>query len=253
MSTVMYKKEKKEKNRKKIGNKLEIIMIKCQKKECMMMSGKSKKITMVGMFCAVAYAAMALGRIPIVLFLKYDPKDVIIAIGGFLMGPVYAFLISTIVSFVEMMSVSDTGPIGCVMNIISSCSFACTAAVIYKKKHNMQGAAIGLLCGFVAMVIVMLLWNYYITPIYMGYPREAVKALLLPAFLPFNLIKGGINMAVVFLLYRPIVTALRKSNLIDNSYELENHSRGKRTGVIIAGGFILASCILGILLLKDIL
>jgi len=217
------------------------------------MFSKAKKITMVGMFCAVAYAAMVFGRVPVVLFLKYDPKDVIIAIGGFLMGPAYAFVISAIVSFVEMLSVSETGPIGCIMNIISSCSFACTAAFVYKKKHDMKGAVAGLLCGLVTMVVVMLLWNYYITPIYMGYPREAVKELLLPAFLPFNLIKGGINMAVTFLLYRPVVTALRKSNLIDASYDLEKHSSGKRAGAIMAGGFILASCILGILILKGIL
>lgn len=219
----------------------------------MVMSSKGKKITMVGMLCAVAYAAMVLGKVPVVLFLKYDPKDVIIAFGGFLMGPAYAFAISVTVSFVEMLSVSETGLIGCIMNIISSCSFACTAAFIYRKKHDMKGVTVGLLCGLVTMVVVMLFWNYYITPVYMGYPREAVKELLLPAFLPFNLIKGGINMAVTFLLYRPVVAALRKSNLIDASYVLEEHSVRKRAVAITAGGFILTSCILGILILKSIL
>ena len=35
-------------------------------------------------------------------FLKYEPKDVIIALGGFIFGPVEAFLISLAVSIVEM-------------------------------------------------------------------------------------------------------------------------------------------------------
>ena len=61
----------------------------------------------------------------------------------------------------------------------------------------------------------MMFWNYLIAPIYMGYPREAVAELLLPAFLPFNLIKGGINAAVTLLLYKPVVTVLRRSNLIE--------------------------------------
>ena len=44
-----------------------------------------------------------------------------------------------------------------------------------------------------------------ITPFYMGYPREAVVELLLPAFLPINLIKGGLNAGITMLLYKPIV------------------------------------------------
>ena len=58
------------------------------------------------------------------------------------------------------------------------------------------------------MVLVMLLWNYLIAPIYMGYPREAVVELLIPAFLPFNLIKGGLNAAITMIIYKPVVKAL---------------------------------------------
>ena len=43
---------------------------------------RTKKLTAIGMLCALAYAAVMVGRIPIVLFLKYDPKDVVIVIGG---------------------------------------------------------------------------------------------------------------------------------------------------------------------------
>ncbi|MDY3022960.1 MAG: ECF transporter S component [Blautia sp.] len=217
------------------------------------MYSKSKKITIIGMFCAVAYVTMVFGRIPVVLFLKYDPKDVIITIGGFLLGPLCSLIISVIVSFIEMLSVSETGFIGCIMNIISSCSFACIAAAIYKKKHDMKGAAIGLTCGLAAMVTVMLLWNYYITPIYMGYPRQAVKELLLPAFLPFNLIKGGINMALTFLLYRPVVTALRKSGLIDESHDFKAQKAGRRAGIMLGSTFMIATCIFGILILRGVI
>lgn len=87
-------------------------------------------------------------------------KRLTITIGGFILGPLSAFVISVIVSFIEMLSVSETGLIGCIMNIISTCSFACTASIIYKKKHNIKGAIIGLLSGCVLMVIEMLLWNY---------------------------------------------------------------------------------------------
>ena len=51
----------------------------------------------------------------------------------------------------------------------------------------------------------------------MGYPRKAVVELLIPAFLPFNLIKGGLNAAVTMLLYKPVVIALRRSHLIETT------------------------------------
>lgn len=61
------------------------------------MNRRTKNITCVGMFCAIAYVMMAFGRIPIVLFLSYDPKDIVIIIAGLLMGPLYSFMISVIV------------------------------------------------------------------------------------------------------------------------------------------------------------
>ena len=178
------------------------------------MNSKMKKLTTAGMLCALAYGATLIGRIPIVLFLKYDPQDSIIAIGGLLLGPLTSFAVALIVSLAEMFTISETGILGFLMNVISSCSFACTAALIYKKKTRRSGAMIGLFCGWGSMVLVMLLWNYLITPVYMGYPREAVAELLIPVFLPFNLMKGGLNAAFAMILYKPVVTAFRYAHLL---------------------------------------
>ena len=210
------------------------------------MYSKTRRLTTVGMLCALAYVVMVVGRIPIVLFLKYDPKDVIIAIGGLIFGPLTSFIVALIVSFVEMFTVSENGILGFLMNVISSCSFACTAAFVYKRKHKLSGAITGLLCGCGCMVAVMLLWNYLIAPIYMGYPREAVVKLLLPAFLPFNLIKGGLNAAITMLLYKPIVTALRRSHLLEDQSTSVAKPRIK-VGIVLVSLLIIATCVLLIL------
>ena len=122
-------------------------------------TANTKKVVILGMLAAVSYVLMVVGRIPVVLFLKYDPKDVIITIGGFLYGPISAMVVSLVVSLVEMFTVSDTGPIGLLMNVLSTCAFSCTAAFVYKKKRTLQGAVIGLVSGCVLMAAVMLLWN----------------------------------------------------------------------------------------------
>ena len=129
------------------------------------MYSKTKKLTTISMLCAFAYILTLIGRIPIVLFLKYDSKDIVITIGGFIFGPMVSFYITVLVSIVQMFTTSSTGIWGCVMNLISSCAFACTAAFVYKRRHTLSGAVMGLCCGWSSMVIVMLLWNYIIAPI----------------------------------------------------------------------------------------
>ena len=217
-------------------------------------SNKIKKLTMIAMMCAFAYVIMLVARIPVVLFLKYEPKDVIITIGGFIFGPFTSFLISIVVSFIEMITVSETGIIGFIMNVLSTCCFACTAAYFYKKKHTISGAVLGLVIGIFITTGVMLLWNYFIAPFYMGYPREAIAELLLPAFLPFNLLKGGLNTALTLLLYKPIVGALRKSNMIAfSSAPTQTLNKGKRIGVTLIAILLLITCILFVLILRGVL
>lgn len=215
-----------------------------------MRSVSTRKIVLLSMLTAIAFIIVALVRIPVVLFLNYEPKDVIITIGGFLLGPMAAFVTSLTVSLLEMVTISQTGPIGALMNLISTCSFACTAAFIYKKKHNLAGAVLGLLVGSVAMIAIMLLWNWLITPLYMGGTREAVEAMLLPVFLPFNALKAGLNTALVLELYKPLTSALRRTRLLPAS---PAQPKKVRPGVYLLAAALLATCVLCLLVMRGII
>ena len=211
---------------------------------------KFRKLILIAMLAAVAYIIMVAIRIPVVMFLKYEPKDVIITIGGFLLGPLASVIISLVVSLIEMVSVSDTGPIGCIMNFLSTCSFACTAAVIYKRKRTLNGAVLGLLIGSVTMICVMLLWNWLITPLYLGGTREEIAAMLVPVFLPFNALKAGLNSALVLVLYKPLTTALRKTRLLPQG----SQGKGKvMIGIYLLGFGLLVTCILFLLAMQGII
>ena len=212
------------------------------------MDARTKKLVTFAMMAALSYVAMVFIRIPVVMFLKYEPKDVIITIAGFLFGPVSSLIISLVVGLVEMVTVSDTGPIGLIMNVISSCAFCCTAAYIYKKRHTLQGAVTGLLAGTLFMTAIMLLWNYFITPIYMGYPREAVAAMLIPVFLPFNLVKAALNAGITMLLYKPVVGLLRRSGFVEGSSSAGKTQRN--FGIIAGSVFVIATAIVAILVLS---
>ncbi len=205
----------------------------------------AKKLVLIAMLAAVAYVIVCLIRVPVVLFLNYEPKDVIITIGAFLLGPVCGFVVSLLVSLLEMVTISGTGPIGALMNLLSTCSFACTAAIIYKKRRTFSGAIIGLAVGTVAMTAVMVLWNWLITPLYMGVSREVVRGMLIPYFLPFNLFKATLNCALVLILYKPLVTALRRASLVEAA---PDRTGGIKWGIGLLSAGLLALCILFLLL-----
>lgn len=207
----------------------------------------TKKVILLAMLAAVAYLVVCLIRIPAVLFLKYEPKDVVITIGGFLLGPMAAFITSLLVSLLEMVTISETGPIGALMNLLSTCSFACVAAIVYKKHRTASGAVAGLFIGSVTMVATMLLWNWLITPLYQGAPRAAVEKLLLPVFLPFNALKAGLNSALILALYKPVVQALRHAGLVESR---SKKSGSTKIGIYIFAGVLLITCILLLLVLQ---
>ena len=223
----------------------------------------TKKITALAMITAVAFILAAFVRVPVVLFLRYDPKDVVIAIAGFIYGPGAALLVSVIVSTIQMFTVSQTGPIGWVMNVIASVAFCCTAAYIYKKNRTLKGAVYGLIAGLFLATSAMMLWNYLIAPIFMATGemtvREAreliVVPLLLPAFLPFNLISNGLNAAFTILLYKHVKRALQAANMLppaDDS-QVPVQSAKINTGAIVVAAFVVVSCILWVLVLQGVI
>lgn len=216
-------------------------------------NNSTRRLTLAAMFAALAYIVMVVVHIRIVAsadFLTYDPKDVILAICGFTLGPIPALTTAAVVAFLEMITVSTTGPIGFLMNLLSTASFILPPAIFYKRSRTLRSAAGGLVLGVVLAVTSMLLWNYFITPLYMGYPREAVAAMLVPVFLPFNLIKAALNAAITMLIYKPVSRALKRSGLVaQNAEGVHAHSRRTLTVSLIAA-LIFVGCIVAAFILN---
>ena len=213
----------------------------------------TRTMAVIGMFSAVSFIAVLIGRIvPTVAgFLSYDPKDAVVVIAGFILGPLASVAISVIVSFIEMITISATGPYGFIMNIVSTCAFAVPAAWFSRKHHSQKGAVLGLSLGVVVLVICMVIWNYVITPFYMGVPRAVVAGMLTTVFAPFNLAKGGINAALSLLLYRPIVGSLRKAGLVEESKS--SHKKSFSAGFTLFAAAVLVTFALLLMALMGIL
>ena len=214
---------------------------------------KTKKITAMGMFAALSYVVMLVCKVMPPMFtafpfLSYDAKDIVIVTGGFIFGPLAAFMISLVVSVLEMLTVSDTNIIGCFMNVAAACAFSCTASAIYSKMRSVKGAVIALGVGVVCSVATMLILNYLLTPIYMNVPRGTVIKLLVPAILPFNTIKYVLNAALTLIVYKPFVKVLRRANLIEQRHL--DYKEKSNIPVLLASVFLILVCAVAVSILN---
>lgn len=169
----------------------------------------TKRIAITALFCAVAALCTLFIEFPIlpgVTFLKYDPSAVVALIAGFAFGPATGAIVST-VSYLPHFA-TESGLYGVIMAIIATLSLVLPASLIYQRDTSMRGALIGMGVGAVVCLVCCILANIVVTPIYMGAPREAVIAMIVPTLLPFNALKIAINCAVTALVYKPVSKAL---------------------------------------------
>lgn len=202
----------------------------------------TEKMAGIAIFSALAFVVSLVVRFP-VQFLTFDAKDAVITIAAFVYGPLSAVIISFLAALIEMITISTTGWYGFLMNFASSAVFSLTASLIYTKKRNLNGAIISLYSAIGATVGVMLLLNLLVTPLYLQYIGAPVTnadmvAMLPTLLLPFNFAKALMNSAIVMLLYKPTVMALKRLGLVKTHGGAAAMTFNRTTKIILALGAV---------------
>ena len=149
-------------------------------------------------------------RFPPAPFLEYDPADVPIYITTFAFGPGAGLLVTLIVSVIQAFVLGGAGVYGFLMHMIATGLFVIVAGFMYRHKKTKKEAIMALAAGVVVTVIAMCVFNYFITPLYMGVPTDAVLAMIPTVIIPFNILKAGINALITFFVYKRISGFLHK-------------------------------------------
>ncbi len=173
----------------------------------------TKKMVTLAMLSALSVILVMLIRIPWpgAPFLEYDPADVPILITTLMYGPSAGLIVTVAVSLIQGLTVSSgSGIIGIIMHILATGFYVLFSGVIYKKARNTKGMIIALSFGALVSTLIMLLWNVWFTPIFLGTPAEAVVKMLVPVILPFNLVKTVSNGVFAFLLYSVLGRIIKK-------------------------------------------
>jgi riboflavin transporter len=166
---------------------------------------ESKKITSIGLLVALSLVAGYFIHFPILPqapFLLYDPGNVFLLIGSFKLGPKIGVLMCFITAILFALITGQGGPYGALMNFLATGTLIFVSSQIYLLNHTKRGAILGMILGTLAMTLIMIPANLIITPFYLGVEREIVIKMLIPAIIPFNLLKGIISGVLTFILYK---------------------------------------------------
>jgi riboflavin transporter FmnP len=195
----------------------------------------ARRITLTAVFAALAFSVIFIFRFK-VSFLTFDLKDAIITLSGLLLGPATAFFVSLLVALLEFFGVDNvTGPYGLLMNFASSAVFSVICSTVYRYRKTLSGAILGLIMSIFSMVLVMMPLNLLIVPLYSPSTSADVAGMIPTLLLPFNLIKGTVNAALVLILYKPVRRALHAARLLPHAYTTDEEvGKGKRAWVSIA-------------------
>lgn len=167
-----------------------------------------RRYTQVAVLGAIGFAFMYFD-FPLPFFppyLKYDPSEVPALIATFALGPLAGLAVEAIKALLIGLLRSATlgGPFGIFMNFLAGISLVGVAGAYYLVEHTKAGAIRSLVFGVLTMTGVMIVANIALTPVFFGIPRNQVLALVLPALLPFNLLKGAVSSLITYYVYKRI-------------------------------------------------
>ena len=147
---------------------------------------------------AMVLSFVELPVVPGAEWLKYDPSGIVSLLATILYG-----------SWIGV-AVAVTSWIGAFMNIMATVSLILVVGTVYRRKPCLMHAVLGCAAGVVVSSAVSICLNFVVTPLYMGATYEQVASLVLPALLPFNVVKALANSVVAIVSYRKLASLLEE-------------------------------------------
>ena len=201
----------------------------------MTQKNRTHHIAVAAMLTAIAFILQFIEfSIPLMpAFVKLDISDLPALLGTFSLGPVYGVAIQLVKNLIHLPFGSSAG-VGELSNFLLGAVFVFVAGLIYKRHKSRKSALIGSIVGAIAMAAVSLPLNYFLVyPAYVaiyGMPLDAIIGMyqeilgsvaqiptqnallncLLVFNVPFTLCKGILDVALCFLIYKPLSPLLHK-------------------------------------------
>lgn len=167
--------------------------------------GSVLKLTTLAMLAALAIS-VGMFKFPIfpsAAFLEFDFADIPVLIATLAFGVTPGLCVLLVVSVIQAFFLAGNGIIGLIMHFIASGAVVLIFGIVCKNKKNVGRLVLSALLGTLAMTALMIPLNYIFIPMLFGVPTAMVTDFL-PAIIPFNVIKAGVNTALACLVWIPV-------------------------------------------------
>ncbi|MEQ2956560.1 ECF transporter S component [Slackia piriformis] len=168
----------------------------------------TRQLVTMALMCAIAslFSFVQIPLIPGVSFLTYDPSLMPAMVCGFAFGPGAGIAVGSIAAVIHGLILGEW--VGSLMNIFATAFFVLPAALLYRRMHTLKGAIAGLVISVVTATAGAILVNLTIGVWFYYGSADVIIPLILPALLPFNLVKTILNALLTLVVYKAV------SNLI---------------------------------------
>jgi riboflavin transporter FmnP len=201
-----------------------------------MKNKKLNTLVKISLLSAMAFILMFLEvRLPLFPdFLKLDISDIPALLGAFALGPVEGVVIELMKNILHGFIKGSTSMwVGELANFLIGSAFVFIAGLVYKRNKTKKTAIQGILFGIIAMTVIASVFNYFVLiPFYatlfgmkvkdlIAMAAKAnsritdLKAYIVWAVVPFNLLKGIIIAVVTVPLYKKVSPIFHKEALYE--------------------------------------
>ena len=193
---------------------------------------RTHKLAVAGMLSAVAFVLMYIEfPIPALIpsFVKLDVSDLPELLAAFALGPVWGIIVTLLKNVLfSILHGTSSAYVGELFNFLLGSVFSFTAGLIYPRGKTRTSALAGALAGAALMALASVPINYFIVyPAYVQIYKMPMDAIIgmyqeinpaaadlmtcLVLFnLPFTFCKGLLDVALCFLIYKPLSPLLHR-------------------------------------------
>lgn len=176
---------------------------------------KKKVLTVVltALFAALSVVSILVLQVPLIPsapFLKYDMADIFIIICTLTAGIIPGTTALLVTCLIQAFLLGGDGWIGFLMHFIASEAMVLIFGTVCRKAKTLPRLVISAVASTIATTALMIPLNLVFTGIFLGATVAGVAAMLLPAIIPFNLLKAGINCTAAVILYLAVSPLLKK-------------------------------------------
>ena len=164
----------------------------------------TKQLVTMALMCALSaiFMFVQIPLIPAAPFLCYDPSLVPAMVCGFAFGPGSGVAVGVMAIVIHALMTGDW--VGALMNVVATIGFILPAAIAYGRTRSFKAAIAGLVGSVVAATVLSIAANLTIGVAFWYGSVDAVAPLVLPALLPFNLVKTILNSVLTVVVYKAV-------------------------------------------------